>query len=36
MKQTLEDLDEAMQIIENHKDDLDDDATEKMTMWTKP
>jgi hypothetical protein len=33
--QTLEDLDEARQIIENHKDDLDDDATEKTTTWTK-
>jgi hypothetical protein len=24
-----------MQIIENHKDDPNDDATEKMMMWTK-
>jgi hypothetical protein len=34
-KQTLEDLDEANQIIENYKDDLDDDATEKMMTWIK-
>jgi hypothetical protein len=34
-KQTLEDLYKAMQIIENHKDDPDDDATEKMMTWTK-
>jgi hypothetical protein len=34
-KQTLEDLDEANQIIENYKDDLDDDAIEKMITWMK-
>jgi hypothetical protein len=34
LKRTLEDLDKAMQIIQNHKDDPDDDATEKMATWT--
>jgi hypothetical protein len=34
-KQTLEDLDEAMQIIENYKDDPDDDATKQTTTWIK-
>jgi hypothetical protein len=29
LKQTLEDHYEAKQIIEIHKDDLDDDATDK-------
>jgi hypothetical protein len=31
----LKDLDEAKQIVGGQKDDLDDDATEQMTMWTK-
>jgi hypothetical protein len=35
LKQTLEDLDEAKQIIEIHKNDLDDYATDKTTMWMK-
>jgi hypothetical protein len=35
LKQTLEDLDEAKQIIEIHKYDPDDDVTDKMTTWTK-
>jgi hypothetical protein len=35
VKQTLEDLNEAKQIIEIHKYDLDDDVTDKMMMWTK-
>jgi hypothetical protein len=35
LKQTLEDLNEAKQIIENHKYDPDDDATEKMMTWMK-
>jgi hypothetical protein len=34
-KQTLEDLDEAKQIIKNHKDDTYDDAIEKMMAWMK-
>jgi hypothetical protein len=35
LKQALEDLDEAKQIIDIHKYDPDDDATDKMMMWTK-
>jgi hypothetical protein len=34
-KLTLEDLDEAKQIVGGQKDDPDDDATKQMTMWTK-
>jgi hypothetical protein len=33
LKQTLEDLDEVKQIIEIHKYDRDDDATDKTMMW---
>jgi hypothetical protein len=35
LKQALEDLDEAKQIIENHKDDPDDEVTEKTMTWMK-
>jgi hypothetical protein len=35
LKQTLEDLNEAKQIIEIYKYDPDDDATDKMTTWMK-
>jgi hypothetical protein len=34
-RQTLKNLDEAMQIVGSHKGGLDDDATEKTTTWVK-
>jgi hypothetical protein len=34
-KQTQKDLDEVKPTIENHKDDPDNDATEKIMTWMK-
>jgi hypothetical protein len=35
LKLTLKDLDEAMQVVGSHKDDLDDDVTKQMMTWMK-